>query len=35
MLIGGGYKADRAALEELAALPVLAEDWRRRARELL
>lgn len=35
MLIGGGHKADRAALEELAALPVLAEDWRRRARELL
>ena len=34
MLIGGGHKKDPAALAHLADLPVLAEDWRQRAREL-
>lgn len=34
VLVGGGHKADSAALAELAALPQLAEAWRTRAREL-
>lgn len=34
VLIGGGHKADRAALPHLAALPVLAAAWRQRAVEL-
>ena len=34
VLIGGGHKQDPAALTHLANLPVLAEDWHRRAREL-
>ncbi|HWU02539.1 MAG TPA: MOSC domain-containing protein [Novosphingobium sp.] len=34
VVIGGGHKADRAALRELAGLPVLAQAWRERAGEL-
>ncbi len=34
VLIGGGHKADRAVLGDLAAMPVLAEAWRQRATEL-
>ena len=34
VLIGGGHKAARGALAYLAGLPVLAEAWRARAREL-
>lgn len=34
VLIGGGHKADRGALEALASLPVLAVAWRQRAAEL-
>lgn len=34
LLVGGGYKADPAAVRELAGLPVLAEAWRQRAGEL-
>jgi len=35
LLLGGGHNADRAGLAALADLPVLAEAWRMRARELL
>lgn len=34
VLIGGGHKADPAALPHLAALPVLAQAWRERAADL-
>jgi MOSC domain-containing protein YiiM len=34
VLIGGGHKADKAALAHLAALPVLAQAWRNRAADL-
>lgn len=34
LLIGGGHKRDPRAVEELAALPVLAEAWRNRASQL-
>lgn len=34
LLIGGGHKRDPAAVAMLAAMPVLAEAWRSRAREL-
>ena len=34
VLIGGGHRRDPAALAHLAALPVLAEAWRQRARDL-
>ncbi len=34
VLIGGGHKADRGVLPELAALPVLAAAWRQRAEDL-
>ena len=35
VLIGGGHKRERAVLAELAEMPVLAEAWRARARELM
>ena len=31
LLIGGGYRGEETALRELAAHPVLADEWRRRA----
>ena len=31
LLVGGGHRADPAALRALAAEPLLAEDWRNRA----
>lgn len=34
LLIGGGHKADLAAVRALADMPVLAEAWRDRARKL-
>lgn len=34
LLIGGGHKGDREAVRALAAMPVLAENWRERARKL-
>lgn len=34
LLIGGGHKADPAAVKALAALPALAEAWRKRAAQL-
>jgi len=34
VLIGGGHKADPGVLADLAAMPVLADAWRRRAVEL-
>lgn len=34
LLIGGGHKADAAAVAKLAAMPVLAEAWRKRAAQL-
>ena len=34
LLIGGGHKADPAAVRALAEMPVLAEAWRDRARQL-
>lgn len=34
LLIGGGHKADPAAVRALADMPVLAEAWRDRARKL-
>lgn len=34
VVIGGGHKADRGVLADLAALPVLAQAWRKRAAEL-
>jgi len=34
LLIGGGHKEDREAVRALAAMPVLAENWRERARKL-
>jgi MOSC domain-containing protein YiiM len=34
VLIGGGHKADRSVLPELAAQPLLAQTWRVRAAEL-
>lgn len=34
LLIGGGHKREAARLRELAALPVLADAWRSRARDL-
>ncbi|MCP1471350.1 MOSC domain-containing protein YiiM [Sphingobium sp. OAS761] len=34
LLIGGGHKADPAAVAMLADMPVLAEAWRDRARKL-
>ena len=34
LLIGGGYRGEGAALRELAAHPVLAEEWRSRAAHL-
>lgn len=34
LLIGGGHKGDPAGVAALAAMPVLAEAWRSRAREL-
>lgn len=34
VLIGGGHKADPGVLSVLAAMPVLAQAWRRRAVEL-
>lgn len=35
LLIGGGHRADPAALRALAAEPLLAENWRQRAMRLL
>lgn len=35
LLIGGGHRADPAALPALAAEPLLAENWRQRAMRLL
>lgn len=35
LLIGGKSKSDPAALRALAAMPLLAEPWRRRATDLL
>lgn len=34
LLIGGGYKSERSAVRDLAAMPVLAEAWRNRAAQL-
>lgn len=34
LLIGGGHKADPAAVQVLAGMPVLAEAWRERAARL-
>ena len=34
LLIGGGHKANRDAVAQLADMPVLAEAWRERARHL-
>lgn len=34
LLIGGGHKADMDAVRRLAAMPVLADAWRDRARKL-
>lgn len=34
LLIGGGHKADPAAVRALTDMPVLAEAWRERARKL-
>ncbi|QUT04096.1 MOSC domain-containing protein [Sphingobium phenoxybenzoativorans] len=34
LLIGGGHRADPAAVRELAAMPLLAEAWRERAAKL-
>lgn len=34
LLIGGGHKAEPAAVRELAAMPLLAEAWRERAAKL-
>lgn len=34
VLIGGGHKADPSVLPDLAAMPVLAQAWRKRAVEL-
>lgn len=34
LLIGGGHKADKAAVSKLADMPLLAEAWRERARNL-
>jgi MOSC domain-containing protein YiiM len=34
LLIGGGAKGDMAAVRALAAMPVLADAWRERARKL-
>jgi len=34
VLIGGGHKAERGVLADLATLPVLAQAWRQRAAEL-
>jgi len=34
ILVGGGHKQETPALRELAALPVLADAWRSRARDL-
>ncbi|MDE2405627.1 MAG: MOSC domain-containing protein [Sphingomonadales bacterium] len=34
LLVGGGHRRDPAALRELAAMPVLADAWRTRARDL-
>ena len=35
LLVGGGHKREPAAVRELAALPVLADAWRERARDLV
>lgn len=35
LLIGGGHHADQAALRDLAAEPLLADNWRERALRLL
>lgn len=35
LLIGGGHKADSAAVATLAQMPVLAQAWRERARALV
>lgn len=35
LLVGGGHRADRAAVAELERKTVLAEAWRQRARQLL
>ncbi len=34
LLIGGGHKGDKAAVRQLADMPLLAEAWRERARNL-